>query len=537
MGTPSGSTPTNQFSAAFPEAQPYSPQRQASITSSLNPQSIASDNRRSTDLSPSWAQQSQPPAHWVERKLQIHQSHRRGDDDDDFYYDDEGEYEEEEWDEEEEAEVNEIRFFQPAFLSEAALQLRDRVERRRHTKAGIAWVGSFTGRDVVVSVSAASEESRHSDHFKTAIQGFLPSYTREAPTDRRFALVMAQSLQTQLWIVEVDWDDRPLRDSSEDVFRFMGEMEGMSSGDALTTELPKGVMTMATRCYSPSCSGDSRCYAPRCPYKTPPDTFLRAHVVIPPTPTTSAPKHDWTDEVDPMLIRELSPEQIERQTIIHKVIESEIQYEADLTAIDRFFIEGLRSLDVIRPPRRLEDFITEVFSNVLDLREACRRLIDNFSIRQREQAPLIATVGDIFLEAATDFRRLYPEYTGNLPRAEIALKAELEENPEFRLYAERIARENDRRMDVKVLIARPSAQLQRYPAIIEALLNKTHPQDPDHDFLVEALSSIQDLSAISQLKLFHASRGRGPASKLQWYDIVLEPKRALIEEKEQVRQM
>jgi hypothetical protein len=54
---------------------------------------------------------------------------------------------------------------------------------------------------------------------------------------------------------------------------------------------------------------------------------------------------------------------------------------------------------------------------------------------------------------------------------------------------------------------------------------------------VEALSSIQDLSAISQLKLFHASRGRGPASKLQWYDIVLEPKRAMIEEKEQVRQM
>lgn len=154
MGSPSGSAPTNQFSAAFPEAQPYSPQRQASITSSINPQSIASDNRRSTDLSPSWAQQSQPPAHWVERKLQIHQSHRRGDDDDDFYYDDEDEYEEEEWDEEEEAEVNEIRFFQPAFLSEAALQLRDRVERRRHTKAGIAWVGSFTGRDVVVSVSA-----------------------------------------------------------------------------------------------------------------------------------------------------------------------------------------------------------------------------------------------------------------------------------------------------------------------------------------------------------------------------------------------
>lgn len=87
-------------------------------------------------VSQSWAEQSRAPTDWVERKLQIH----RGE---------EGEDEEEEW--EEEPEVNEIRFFQPAFLSESAVQLRDRIERRRHLKEGIAWVGSFTGRDIVVS--------------------------------------------------------------------------------------------------------------------------------------------------------------------------------------------------------------------------------------------------------------------------------------------------------------------------------------------------------------------------------------------------
>ena len=57
---------------------------------------------------------------------------------------------EEEWDEQE---VEEIHFFQPALLSEAAVQLRDRVERGRHLKGGIAWVGSFTGRDLVVRLS------------------------------------------------------------------------------------------------------------------------------------------------------------------------------------------------------------------------------------------------------------------------------------------------------------------------------------------------------------------------------------------------
>lgn len=146
---------------AFPEPRASTPSRQSSQTSSLHPSIASRDRRRDTALSPSWNQQSQPPSSWVQHKLQIHQSHV-----DDQYTDDDGSYRREsayeedilddyDDDQEEEAEeVNEIRFFQPAFLSEAALQLRDRVERRRQMKAGIAWVGSFTGRDIVVSSGA-----------------------------------------------------------------------------------------------------------------------------------------------------------------------------------------------------------------------------------------------------------------------------------------------------------------------------------------------------------------------------------------------
>lgn len=63
----------------------------------------------------------------------------------DSQYDDE-----DEWDEEEEVEVDESQFFNRALLSEMALQVKDKVNKGRHTKAGIAWVGSFTGRDIVV---------------------------------------------------------------------------------------------------------------------------------------------------------------------------------------------------------------------------------------------------------------------------------------------------------------------------------------------------------------------------------------------------
>lgn len=53
--------------------------------------------------------------------------------------------------------MDESRFFNCALMSEMAVQLKDRVAKGRHTKAGIAWVGSFTGRDVVVSKAFTPE--------------------------------------------------------------------------------------------------------------------------------------------------------------------------------------------------------------------------------------------------------------------------------------------------------------------------------------------------------------------------------------------
>lgn len=135
-------------SVAFPEPHP---RRQPSTRSSLQPSS-SSVNRSLVELSPSWNDQSQPPSAWVERKLQIHQSHRADLYDDESVFNPESQYEdEEEWDEEEDVEVDESRFFNRALLSEMAVQVKDKVVMGRHTKAGIAWVGSFTGRDVVVS--------------------------------------------------------------------------------------------------------------------------------------------------------------------------------------------------------------------------------------------------------------------------------------------------------------------------------------------------------------------------------------------------
>lgn len=90
---------------------------------------------------------------------------------------------------------------------------------------------------------------------------------------------------------------------------------------------------------------------------------------------------------------------------------------------------------IIRPDE-LDDFLDVCFGNILDLRECNRRLLEVMYVRQREQAPVVKGIGDIFLDAATEFRIAYPTYLGNLPVAEKRLKDETEHNAEFRRFLE-----------------------------------------------------------------------------------------------------
>jgi hypothetical protein len=90
---------------------------------------------------------------------------------------------------------------------------------------------------------------------------------------------------------------------------------------------------------------------------------------------------------------------------------------------------------VIRPSD-LHDFIDEVFGNILDLRECAQRFVEVLSVRRREQGVIISPVGGIFLEAATEFRLAYLTYIANLAMGEKAMKNEMKNNAEFRVFLE-----------------------------------------------------------------------------------------------------
>ena len=114
-----------------------------------------------------------------------------------------------------------------------------------------------------------------------------------ATGDRTIALLVARSLQSQLFFYEVEWGGRVLQDGVEDVYMFLDDQEGgagsaggsgaddegegegegegrgaerLMVGSAVEREeLPTSVVTVLTKCYSPSCVEGAVCYSFACP--------------------------------------------------------------------------------------------------------------------------------------------------------------------------------------------------------------------------------------------------------------------------------
>ena len=165
--------------------------------------------------------------------------------------------------------IDELRFVNLSLLSHVANLLKNKVPRGTHVKGGIPYSKAFTGKDVVSTI-------------QTYIQKEYQNNAGIPLADRKLALQVARSLQSQLFFYEVEWGGRKLTDGVEDVYMFLDEgddNDGGGNSDAGgipgerrsdvgrmdREELPTGVITLLTGCYSPSCSEGQSCYSYSCP--------------------------------------------------------------------------------------------------------------------------------------------------------------------------------------------------------------------------------------------------------------------------------
>ena len=64
--------------------------------------------------------------------------------------------------------------------------------------------------------------------------------------------------------------------------------------------------------------------------------------------------------------------------------------------------------------------------------------------------------------------------------------------------------------------------MQKYPVLLDAVHKETAAENPDSEFLVEAIEAIKNLQSIAQLRTFQSAMGKGTPGKWEWHDIVPE---------------
>ena len=251
-------------------------------------------------------------------------------------------------------------------------------------------------------------------------------------------------------------------------------------------DLPTGVFTILTECYSSTCSRDQICYSVTCPRRmeqqarqnrrpsspngsTLPGTSRAARRAtisgtnaIPGSATTNG-SDPWGSATSPILqsgpmpssgkeaieddddvavetgqlwihsvpkevADTLSDTEKRRQEAINEVIYTERDFVRDMEYLRDVWVAGIQASDAI-PLDRRESFISQVFWNLLAIIEVNTRLRDALSKRQK-QYTVVGEIGDIFKEIVPLFDP-FVDYGAHQMYGKYEFEKEKNNNPAF----------------------------------------------------------------------------------------------------------
>lgn len=421
----------------------------------------------------------------------------------------------------------------PALLSRVAQAFRQRIVLGDKLKDGLTYKNAFMGSEAVDVISKI---------IRTM--------------DRNLALLLGRSLDAQKFIHDVTYDHR-LRDSPNEVYQFKESLTSFSNADTnvqtetnrndvnkvLTSktlchghidnvydshvslnshstlscfdstvlrnswemlqndDLPNGIFTLLTECYSPTCTRDQLCYSIACPWRLEQQARLnlKPHPVLKRIESRyslnglddiNKEQKLWIQSVPKEVADSLDEREKRRQEIICEVIYTERDFVKDLEYLRDFWMKPLRNGNLI-PEYRKEKFILAVFSNVLDVHSVNSRLAEALTKRQ-QQYDVIYRIGDIFLEFVPRFDP-FIRYGANQLHGKYEFEKEKRENPVFSKFVEETERlKESRKLELNGYLTKPTTRLARYPLLLEAVAKSTADDNPDKDDLMKAVKLVKE---------------------------------------------
>ncbi|KAJ3890723.1 CNH domain-containing protein [Lentinula edodes] len=371
----------------------------------------------------------------------------------------------------------------PALLSRVAEAFRDRIQLADRLKDGLTYKNAFDGREAVDKIAYI---------IKT--------------TDRNLALLLGRALDAQKFFHDVTYDHR-LRDSANELYQFRTKLPSpfVSSFSSDEVELPSGVFTLLTDCYSPTCSRDQLCYSIACPRRL--EQQARLNMKPQPGLSKQISKESlndtpddgtlWIHSVPQEIVNSVSDTEKKRQEAINEVIYTERDFVRDMEYLRDIWIKRLQESDVIPEDRRTA-FLEQVFWNVFDIIAVNIRLRDALVKRQKQYA-VVEKIGDILLDAVPHFNNPFVSYGSHQLYGKYEFEKEKNSNPAFAQFVEASRNHvterlpESRKLELNAYLTKPTTRLARYPLLLEAVLKHTPEDNPDKTTLPQVVSVIREI--------------------------------------------
>ncbi|PWN48476.1 CNH-domain-containing protein [Violaceomyces palustris] len=262
--------------------------------------------------------------------------------------------------------------------------------------------------------------------------------------------------------------------------------------------LPTGVFTLLTDCYSPTCTRDKLCYSIACPRRL--EQQARLNMKPQPGLKRSVSKESlgdtkergtlWAESVSKDVFDSLDDTERKRQEAINEVIYTERDFVADLEYLRDCWIKPLRSKDII-PEERRDDFVTQVFWNVLEIHAVNAKLSELLNKRQKQQA-VVDRLGDILLEMVPHFQP-FVKYGAHQLYGKYEFEKEKASNQAFAKFVDETERlPQSRKLELNGYLTKPTTRLARYPLLLEQVIKYTPEENSDKQTLPRVVKIVKE---------------------------------------------
>ncbi|KAI8461980.1 CNH domain-containing protein [Phakopsora pachyrhizi] len=367
----------------------------------------------------------------------------------------------------------------PALLSRVAEAFRNRINLSERTKDGLSYNECFDGREAVDKIAYI---------IKT--------------TDRNLALLLGRALDSQKFFHDVTYDHR-LRDSPNELYQFRRRLASAFSeedlGDEEEIALPCGVFTLLTDCYSPTCTRDRLCYSIACPRRLEqqarlnlkPKPGLNRKISTESLGDLKEPGTLWIHSVPQEVVDSVSDTEKKRQEAINECIYTERDFVRDLEYLRDVWIKPLQTTNIVAEHRR-QDFVTQVFWNVLEVLSVNSRLCELLFKRQKS-SHIVSRIGDIYLELVPHFSP-FVKYGAHQLYGKYEFEKEKSSNPAFAKFVDETERlPESRKLELNAYLTKPTTRLARYPLLLEVVLKYTSEGHSDKTEIPKAVKMIREL--------------------------------------------